>query len=161
MQYLDYENKELPPNLKPRPEAEAKVGDILFTRAGPVNRVGISCLVDKTRPRLMISDKIIRFNPVEIGVYGKFLALSLNSGKTAEYLEKAKSGMAASQVNISQEKLKYAPIPLLPLPEQHRIVAKVEELMALCDQIKLRLNDAQITQLDLADAMAETTLVRA
>ena len=34
MQYWDDENKELPDNLVPRPEAEVKVGDILFTRAG-------------------------------------------------------------------------------------------------------------------------------
>jgi type I restriction enzyme, S subunit len=158
MQYWEHENKELPSKLNPRPEAEAKVGDILFTRAGPKNRVGISCFVDQTRPRLMISDKIIRFHPIEIGVYGRFLALSLNSGGTAEYLEKAKSGMAASQVNISQEKLRCAPVPLLPLAEQHRIVAKVDELMALCDQLKSRLSDAQATQLHLADALVERAI---
>ncbi len=158
MQYWEHENKELPSKLNPRPEAEAKVGDILFTRAGPKNRVGISCFVDRTRPRLMISDKIIRFHPIEIGVYGRFLALSMNSGGTAEYLEKAKSGMAASQVNISQEKLRCAPVPLLPLAEQHRIVAKVDELMALCDQLKSRLNDAQTTQLHLADALVEQAI---
>jgi len=57
MQYLEHENKELPEKLVPRPEAETKVGDILFTRAGPTNRVAISCLVQATRPKLMISDK--------------------------------------------------------------------------------------------------------
>lgn len=115
MSYLQHENKELPSHLEPRPEAETKVGDILFTRAGPMNRVGISCLVESTRPKLMISDKIIRFHPVELGVYGRFVALCLNAGETAKYLEQAKSGMAASQVNISQEKLRLAPIPLAPL----------------------------------------------
>ena len=73
----------------------------------------------------MISDKIIRFHPIEIGIYGRFLALCLNAGATAAFLEKAKSGMAASQVNISQEKLRLAPIPVPPLKLQHRIVAKV------------------------------------
>ena len=45
-----------------------------------------------------------------------------------------------------------------PLVEQHRIVSKVDELMALCDQLKARLNDAQTTQLHLADAVVEQTL---
>lgn len=47
---------------------------------------------------------------------------------------------------------------LPPLAEQHRIVAKVDELMALCDQLKARLADAQFTQLHLADAVVENAL---
>ncbi|MGF1746396.1 restriction endonuclease subunit S [Vibrio minamisatsumaniensis] len=39
--------------------------------------------------------------------------------------------------------------------EQHRIVAKVDELMALCDQLKQRLRDSQQTQLQLTDAIVE------
>ena len=80
----------------------------------------------------MISDKIIRFHPIDVGIDGRFMTLCLNTGATASYLENAKSGMAASQVNISQEKLRLAPIPLPPLALQHRIVAKVDELMAIC-----------------------------
>ncbi|TCV81279.1 restriction endonuclease subunit S [Sulfurirhabdus autotrophica] len=155
MQYLEQENKELPGNLTPRPEAEAKAGDILFTRAGPTNRVAISCFVQDTRPRLMISDKIIRFHPVDIGVDGKFMTLCLNTGATAVYLENAKSGMAASQVNISQEKLRLAPIPLPPLAMQHRIVSRVDELMVLCDQLKIRITDANQLQQKLADVLVE------
>lgn len=155
MRYLEHENKELPDHLEPRPEAEAKAGDILFTRAGPMNRVGISCLVDSTRPKLMISDKIIRFHPIELGANGRFIALCLNAGVTAKYLEEAKSGMAASQVNISQEKLRVAPIPLAPLVEQHRIVAKVDQLMALCDQLKNRLTQARQLNEQLASTLVE------
>jgi type I restriction enzyme S subunit len=49
-------------------------------------------------------------------------------------------------------------VPIPPLAEQHRIVAKVDELMTLCDQLKTRLADAQITQLHLADAVVENAL---
>jgi restriction endonuclease S subunit len=50
------------------------------------------------------------------------------------------------------------PVALPPLKEQHRIVAKVDELMTLCDQLKARLNDAQTTQLHLADAIIEQAI---
>jgi len=47
---------------------------------------------------------------------------------------------------------------LPPEAEQPRIVAKVDELMALCDTLKERIRESQTTQLHLADAMAEQAL---
>ncbi|WP_176467496.1 restriction endonuclease subunit S, partial [Pseudomonas savastanoi] len=73
-------------------------------------------------------------------------------------LELAKSGMAASQVNISQEKLRMAPIPLAPLSEQHRIVAKVDQLMALCDQLKTRLTQTRQLNEQLTSTLVERAL---
>lgn len=46
-------------------------------------------------------------------------------------------------------------IPVPPDAEQHRIVAKVDELMALCDALKERIKNAQTTQIHLADAIVE------
>ncbi|MCV2437197.1 restriction endonuclease subunit S [Paucibacter sp. DJ2R-2] len=160
LRYVQEENKELPAHLTPRPEAEVKAGDVLFTRAGPMNRVGISCLVDSTRPRLMLSDKIIRFRPNPQRLDGRFTALCLNAGATARYLEAAKSGMAASQVNISQAKLKAAPVPVPPLAEQHRIVAKVDELMDLCDRLEAEQADAEAAHAQLVAALL-TSLTQA
>src|SRR5690606_7580179 len=45
-----------------------------------------------------------------------------------------------------------------PISEQHRIVAKVDELFALCDQLKERLQHASDTQLNLTDAIVEQAL---
>ena len=156
LQYFEQENKELPTNLAPRTECEVAVGDILITRAGPKNRVAISCLVETTRPRLMISDKIIRFHLVEGGMYEKFVALCLNAGATASYLENAKSGMAASQMNITQEKLRAVPIPICSTSEQHRIVSKVDELMALCDRLEAEQMDAEAAHARLVETLLDT-----
>ena len=49
-------------------------------------------------------------------------------------------------------------IPIPPLAEQHRIVAKVDELMSLCDQLSARLQARQTTQLHLAEALVEGAL---
>lgn len=49
-------------------------------------------------------------------------------------------------------------IPIPPITEQCRIAIKVEELMALCDSLKTRLNQAQTTHLHLTDAIVEQAL---
>jgi type I restriction enzyme, S subunit len=64
LRFLPNEHKELPASLDPRPQYQIEVGDILITRAGPRNRVGICCVVDDAPARLMISDKLIRFHIV-------------------------------------------------------------------------------------------------
>ena len=60
--------------------------------------------------------------------------------------------------NVSRPQIQSLAVALPPLTEQHRIVAKVDELMALCDQLKSRLRNAQTTQLHLADALVEQAI---
>ena len=127
-------------------------GDILFTRAGPMNRVGILCVARPTRKKLMLSDKIVRFHLID-GIDPDFAALAMTSGYPSACIEELKSGMAASQVNISQPKLRSVPIPIPPLAEQRRIVAKVDQLMALVDQLETQLTTSRVTAKNLLDAM--------
>ena len=49
--------------------------------------------------------------------------------------------------------LKASFIPLPPLTEQHRIVAKVDELIALCDRLEASLATADDTRRRLLDAL--------
>jgi len=153
LQYLEEQNKALPPALAPRPENEVMDGDILFTRAGPMNRVGILCVARPTRKNLMLSDKIIRFHLIN-GVDPDFAALAMTSGYPSACIEELKSGMAASQVNISQPKLRSVPIPIPPHSEQLRIVAKVEQLMALVDHLEARLTASRDSAGKLLEAVA-------
>jgi type I restriction enzyme S subunit len=157
LQFDQSQHKELPEKLRPRPQFEAKLGDILVTRAGPKNRVGIVCVVDEVGPRLMISDKLIRIR-VNSAASPEFVALALNAGFSRDCVEAAKSGMAVMQMNISQDKLKAVPIPLPPLAEQRRIVARVDELMALCDQLEASLAAADAANARLLDAILHEAL---
>jgi len=47
---------------------------------------------------------------------------------------------------------------LPPLAEQRRIVAKVDELMALCDRLKADLVDSRSRQARLADTLIAAAL---
>jgi type I restriction enzyme S subunit len=48
--------------------------------------------------------------------------------------------------------------PLPPIAEQHRIVAKVEELMALCDRLEAQLTTAQVESRRLLEAVLHEAL---
>ncbi len=158
MKFVEIQNKELPENLKPRPKHEVHEGDLLITRAGPKNRVGVSCVVPKVRPLLMISDKIIRFHLLSKGLLPEYVILTLNAGVSKEYLESQMSGMADSQVNISQSKLRLTPIPIAPTKEQKRIVDKVDQLMRLCDQLERDLDNRELNAVGMATSMTSAVL---
>ncbi|MFW2437791.1 MAG: restriction endonuclease subunit S, partial [Arenicellales bacterium] len=61
----------------------------------------------------------------------------LNYLKLAETWFKEESS-GAVQSFVSLGKLRIYPFPLAPLAEQKRIVAKIDELMALCDQLEVQ-----------------------
>ncbi len=65
---------------------------------------------------------------------------------------------ATAQPVISGKKIYPIPICFPPLAEQQRIVAKVDELMALCDQLKERLQQASGTEQHLTNAIVEQAL---
>ena len=58
-------------------------------------------------------------------------------------------------VNLNHGILLKMPIAVPPIIEQHRIVAKVDQLMALCDQLKTRLTQARQLNERLATALVE------
>jgi type I restriction enzyme, S subunit len=53
------------------------------------------------------------------------------------------------------------PIPLPPLAEQHRIVAKVSNLMDLCDRLEASLITGEETRKQLLDALLAEALTLA
>lgn len=78
------------------------------------------------------------------------------------YLQAAKDVMVGlvdrsshGTCKLISEKLWSHTVCLPPLPEQHRIVAKLDQLMALCDQLKARLTTARQLHERLAGALVE------
>jgi type I restriction enzyme S subunit len=59
---------------------------------------------------------------------------------------------------INQAALSNILIPVPPLAEQHRIVAKVDALMALCDRLEAALTTADTTRVRLLDALLHEAL---
>ena len=65
-----------------------------------------------------------------------------------------RKGVAIS--SMSGKALASIPFPLPPLAEQHRIVAKVDELMALCDRLEAQQADAESAHAQLVATVLES-----
>lgn len=52
--------------------------------------------------------------------------------------------------------LKSCPFPVPPLPEQHRIVTKVDQLLALVDRLKADLAESRALQERLATTLIDS-----
>jgi len=59
----------------------------------------------------------------------------------------------SAQPNLSSSNVQLYIFPLPPLPEQHRIIAKIDQLMTLCDALEKDINNATGKQTELLDAV--------
>ena len=137
------ENKALPPHLEGRPQISLTKGDVLVTRAGPIDRVGVIAFCNENHPKIMLSDKIIRICSKTDELMGEFLSIWLSSHMAQRNMRAKISGMAEAQSNISQDILKSVPIPIPNVSEQKEI-AKV--LRAIAEGIRganLKLSQTQ------------------
>ena len=123
-----------------------EIGDLLFTTEAPLANV---CLNKPDEP-FALAQRVICFQP-----YGKidttFVMFALMSDVMQSLLDTHATGMTAKGINAA--KLKPLPIPIPPLAEQHRIVAKVDELMALCDRLEASLTTGDDTRCRLLGAL--------
>lgn len=85
-----------------------------------------------------------------------YVELLLASKYGQFYAESIATGIAQKTVPLVG--LRKMPAPLPPFQEQHRIVQKVDELMALCDHLKERLNQTSETRCQLAETVVEGAL---
>ena len=142
--FLDNENKRLPENLSPRTQHELKQGDLLITRAGPRVRVGICCMVKRTRPNLMNCDKVYRMRANPKLSIPEYIELLLNSTKYSREIELMKTGISDSGLNLTQKQFLQLKIFLPSIEIQEAIVSKIEELFSELDKGIENLRTAQL-----------------
>jgi len=153
----ELENKALPPGLEPRTQHELQPGDILVTRAGPRVRVGVCCLVRSVKPKLMNCDKAYRIRALSSLCSAQFLESVLNSPRVLDVLERIKSGINDSGVNLNQGAFLGLAIPFCGLHEQQVVVEELESKLSETDQ----LDQTLATALQQADALRQSILKKA
>ena len=136
LRYLEEHNKTLPAALKARPRLELVEGDLLITRAGPRTRVGIACLVKRTRPRLMLCDKAYRLRCKKDTLTPAFLEVVLNAPHIVTALDKLKTGINDSGLNLTQDRFSELLVPYPPPDEQDAIVEAVEDQLSVIEHLE-------------------------
>lgn len=140
--FLQNENKLLPTNLKPKFHLEITPGDILITRAGPRNRVGIACLVRKCRKHLILCDKAYRIRTNKEIILPEYLEVLLNSPRIIDLIDGLKTGINDSGVNLTQERILALKLIIPPLPLQQLTLQMLQDRMSTANHISQQINIA-------------------
>ncbi|MDH4562314.1 restriction endonuclease subunit S [Pseudomonas sp. BN411] len=122
-------------------------GDVIYTHKGSVGRTAInsrSCV---------LSPQTTYYRPNGEVIFNRYLMYFFQSVFFTRQVDKVKNQTTRDFVPITQQYLFFILVP--PVKEQHRIVAKVDQLMALCDQLKSRLTQARQLNEQLACALVE------
>ncbi len=129
-------------------------GDLLWNSTGTGTIGRVSRVVDP--PERLVCDShvtIVRCSHLD----SEYVRCWLRSDHVYGTIEGDASG-STNQVELTLQMALSQPIPLPPLAEQRRIVAKVSELMALCDELEKVSAEIQVERGRLLDSLLQSAL---
>ena len=135
-------------------EFTLQFGDVLICEGGEPGRAAVW---DGREDDIYFQKAIhrVRFlTIVDSGFFVKALRASADDGRLAEYF----TGTGIK--HFTGKSLAAYLFPLPPLPEQHRIITRVDELIALCDRLEASLATGEDTRRRLLDALLREVLIQ-
>jgi type I restriction enzyme S subunit len=127
-------------------------GDILYTKGGTT---GVA-LVNDLDVEFSVWVHVAVLKIAKRWLFPRYVSLVLNSPHCYAQAQKLTHGIGNKDLGLTRMILITLPLP--PLAEQHRIVAKVDRLMALCDDLEAKLRRTDETARKLADALVAELL---
>jgi type I restriction enzyme S subunit len=127
-------------------------GDLLISKDGTI---GKTAFVPVGLAGGNITQHVLRFS-ISPEVHRQFVKIVIDSPIYQSWMAGETKGVALQGINVGD--FRRMPIPIPPLAEQRRIVAKVDELMALCDRLEASLAISDDTRGRLLDALLHEAL---
>jgi type I restriction enzyme S subunit len=124
-------------------------GDVVMNIVGPP--LGKVAIIPDSFPEWNCNQAISFFRPV-FPELAQWIYTFLKEGS---FLRNIQLIGTAGQDNISVTKCKFIPIAIPPILEQHRIVAKVGQLMALVDELERQQDASRENASKLLDAIVQ------
>jgi type I restriction enzyme S subunit len=150
--------KRIPETSEDLPALYLRKFDLLYNRTNSAELVGKTGIYLGDDGVRTFASYLIRLRSSLLSTNPRFLNMAMNTPEFRETqiipLIKKQTG----QANVNGTALKNMLIPLPPLAEQHRIVAKVDALMALCDRLEANVTAATATRRRLLDALLADAL---
>lgn len=139
-------------NIPPDSDLWLRDGDILVQRGNTLEYVGVPAVYRGGPNHFIYPDLMMKLR-VSSEIDTNFVYLAMSSDPSRDFLRSRASGTSGTMPKINQTTLKSLPIPIPPLAEQHRIVAKIDQLMALCDYLDQQIDAAASKQTTLLNAV--------
>ncbi|MEC3862759.1 restriction endonuclease subunit S [Mesobacterium sp. TK19101] len=150
--------KRIPETSDELPSLYLKNLDLLYNRTNSAELVGKTGLYRGDDDCLTFASYLIRIRLSADHTSPIYVNLAMNAPDFRETQIVPHIKKQTGQANVSGSALKNMLIPLPPLAEQHRIVAKVDALMALCDRLEAALTTADTTRARLLEALLHEAL---
>jgi type I restriction enzyme, S subunit len=126
-------------------------GDLVLTLDRPIISTGLkAAVIRKSDLPCLLLQRVAKLSPYADCIATGYLTIWLNS---AFFIGAIDPGRSNGVPHISTSQVGEMLFALPPLAEQHRIIAKVDELMAVCDQLKTQLAESRQLHAQLADAL--------
>ena len=121
-----------------------KKGDVLIQRSNSLEHVGMAGIYNLKDTNYIYPDLIMKCQVVQ-PVINYFIHKYLVSNFTREYFRNNASGAQQSMPKINQGTVTNLLVPLPPTEEQKEIVATIEKLFAICDELEGEINQNKTT----------------
>ncbi|HCB0393066.1 TPA: restriction endonuclease subunit S [Klebsiella pneumoniae] len=132
-----------------------EINDILLARVGA--GIGECAVIDVNLEfSIYVSTALIK--PIKCHINSNYLCLWLNSPIGRLFSSRYTYGKGVSQGNLNLSLIRTFVISIPPYKEQNLIVEKVRTYLSICEKLKSKIQSAQQTQLDLADALTEAAI---
>jgi type I restriction enzyme S subunit len=139
-------------------DLQLQLGDILMVRSnGSLNLVGRPALIEAHAVGFCYAGYLVRVRTSVFHLNSRYLLLALNTTHVRDQIE-IPIRTAVGLKNVNATELGSLSIPLPPLAEQQRIIAKVEELMALCDRLEAKITTTQTESRRLLETVLHDAL---
>jgi len=150
--------KKVPSTTEGLPFLLLKPDDLLYNRTNSAELVGKTGIFRGPRLQYSFASYLIRIRCANYLISAYFLNMAMNAPLFRETEISPHLKQQCGQANVNGTILRNMKVPVPPAAEQHRIVAKVDELMALCDRLKADLAEARTQQERLATTLIESAL---
>lgn len=131
---------------------QLSMGDIVITLDRPLINTGLKyAIIKKDDLPCLLLQRVAKFNSIGDFVTTDFLSRWLESNTFTESIDPGRSNGVP---HISTRQLEMGIFPICSIEEQHRIVAKVDELMVLCESLRNRLDDSNRATVQLSDLLS-------